>query len=336
MTVPTTGPAGRAIFVPFRGMTTASSSSITHLPDAGLLADDPRAREVLEKAPVLHSAVDTGRGLHVTPTAFSWSGGALWVVTTRQSVKVRALRRRPQVGLLLRTRRHSLVLTGEAELVDPLRLHGLARPERVLDMPFAAAHYLRRNYRHVAGVLRDATPGPALVLDRLAIRVRPNRAVLLRGDSPAGVSEVLAAWGDWSDSDPAVAPAPTAPTTAPLDLSLLPVELRPLLRRPGPGCLAWPSAHGPLALPVRWRGNGAPSDADAGLLSLVGGWGGGSAGLSLGTGGYRLVSKRGVLIRGAGTAWRQNSAGHRAMIDIAARRVTFWEGEQSSTVPVPS
>jgi hypothetical protein len=228
-----------------------------------------------------------------------------------------------------------VVLTGDAELVDPLRLHGVARPERVLDMPFAAAHYLRRNYRHVAGVLRDATPGPGLVLDRLAIRVRPNRAVLLRGDSPAGVSEVLAAWGDWSDDDPAVTPA-TAPTTVALDLSLLPVELRPLLRRAGPGCLAWPSAHGPLALPVHWRGNGAPSDTDAGLLSLVGGWGGGAAGLSLGTGGYRLVSKRGVLIRGAGTARRQDVPRDRAMIDIAARRLTFWEGEHTSTVPIPA
>jgi Pyridoxamine 5'-phosphate oxidase len=317
-------------------MTTASSSGVARVPDAGPLADDPRVREVLTNAPVLHSAVDTGRGLHVTPTAFSWSGGALWVVTTRQSVKVRALRRRPQVGLLLRTRRHDLVLTGEAELVDPLRLHGVARPERVLDMPFAAAHYLRRNYKHVAGVLRDATPGPSLVLDRLAIRVRPSRAVLLRGDSRAGVSEVLAAWGGWGSGSPEIEPAvaSSAAATA-LDLSLLPAELRPLLRRPGPGCLAWPSVHGPLALPVHWRGNGAPSDTDAGLLSLVGGWGGGSAGLSLGTGGYRLVSKRGVLIRGTGTARRQDVPRDRAMIDIAARRVTFWEGDQSSTVPVP-
>ena len=311
-------------------MTSAPHSDVQHRA-LGALTGDPRVREVLAGAPVLHSAVDTGRGLHVTPTAFSWSGGALWVVTTRQSVKVRALRRRPSVGLLLRTRRHDLVLTGDAELVDPLRLHGVARPDRVLGMPFAALHYLGRNHRHVAGVLRDATPGPALVLDRLAVRIQPTRAVLLG----AGASGVLAAWGDWGE--------PTAPPTAattdaaepPLDLTLLPAQLRPLLRRPGPGCLAWPSPHGPLALPVHWRGNGSPSDTDAELLSLVGGWGGGAAGLSLGTGGYRLVSKRGVLIRGTGRALPTDGPSAAARIELAARRLTYWEGEQTSTVAVP-
>jgi hypothetical protein len=309
-------------------MTSAPPSDVQHRPLGGL-TDDPRVREVLAGAPVLHSAVDTGRGLHVTPTAFSWSGGALWVVTTRQSLKVRSLRKRPSVGLLLRTRRHDLVLAGEAELVDPLRLHGVARPDRVLGMPFAALHYLGRNYRHVAGVLRDATPGPALVLDRLAVRIQPSRAVLLR--TGAGVSEVLATWGEWGEP---AGPPPTpgsGPTCVPLDLGLLPPQLRPLLRRPGPGCLAWPSLHGPLALPVHWRGNGTPPDTDAELLSLVGGWAGGPAGLSLGTGGYRLTSKRGVLIRGTGHA--RPAPGQRARIELDAQRLTFWEGEQASTVP---
>jgi hypothetical protein len=311
-------------------MTSAPHSDVQHRPLCALTGD-PRVREVLAGAPVLHSAVDTGRGLHVTPTAFSWSGGALWVVTTRESVKVRALRRRPSVGLLLRTRRHDLVLTGDAELVDPLRLHGVARPERVLGLPFAALHYLGRNYRHVAGVLRDATPGPALVLDRLAVRIQPTRAVLLG----ASASGVLAAWGDWGEpAEPPTGPAPD-PAAPPLDPTLLPTPLRPLLRRPGPGCLAWPSPHGPLALPVHWRGNGSPSDTDAELLSVVGGWGGGAAGLSLGTGGYRLVSKRGVLIRGTGRALPTEGSDGPARIELDARRLTYWEGEQTSTVPVP-
>jgi len=314
-------------------MTTASFPGVERVPDAGLLAGDPRVREVLERAPMLHSAVDTGRGLHVTPTAFSWSGGALWVVTTRQSVKVRALRRRPRVGLLLRAPRYDLVLAGEAELVDPVRLHGVASPERVLDMPFAALRYLERNYKHVAGVLRDATLGPGLVLDRLAIRVRPSRAVLLASDPRAGANEVLTAWGDW-EAEPTVVfpidPAPPAAAVKPLDLNLLPAAIRPLVRRPGPACLAWPSEHGPLALPAHWRGNGKPSDTDATLLALVGGWASGLAGLSMDSGGYRLASKRGVLIRGAAAAHRQ---GGRAQIALAAHRLTTWEGDRSSTVP---
>jgi len=311
-------------------MTTASFPGVERVPDAGLLAGDPRVREVLERAPMLHSAVDTGRGLHVTPTAFSWSGGALWVVTTRQSVKVRALRRRPRVGLLLRAPGYDLVLAGDAEMVDPVRLHGVASPERVLDMPFAALRYLERNYKHVAGVLRDATLGPDLVLDRLAIRVRPSRAVLLAGDPRAGANEVLTAWGDWETEPTAALPIDAAAAVTPLDLNLLPTAIRPLVRRPGPACLAWPSGHGPLALPAHWRGNGKPSDTDATLLALVGGWTSGPAGLSMDSGGYRLASKRGVLIRGAATAHRQ---GERAQIALAAQRLTTWEGDRSSTVP---
>jgi len=307
----------------------ASFPGVERVPDAGQLAVDARVREVLDRAPMLHSAVDTGRGLHVTPTAFSWSGGALWVVTTRQSVKVRALRRRPRVGLLLRAPGYDLVLAGEAELVDPVRLHGMASPERVLDMPFAALRYLERNYKHVAGVLRDATLGPGLVLDRLAIRVRPNRAVLLASDPRAGANEVLTAWGDWVSELP-VDPASPPVTAKPLDLNLLPAAIRPLVRRPGAACLAWPSGHGPLALPAHWRGNGKPSDADGTLLALVGGWAGGPAGLSMDSGGYRLASKRGVLIRGTATAHRQ---GERAQIALTAQRLTTWEGERSSTVP---
>ena len=314
-----------------RAMTTASFPGVERVADAGLLAGDARVREVLERAPMLHSAVDTGRGLHVTPTAFSWSGGALWVVTTRQSVKVRALHRCPPVGLLLRAPGYDLVLAGEAELVDPLRLHGVASAERVVDMSFAALRYLERNYKHVAGVLRDATLGPGLVLDRLAIRVRPSRAVLLASDPRAGANEVLTAWGDWETEPTAVLPVdPAPPATKPLDLNLLPAAIRPLVRRPGPACLAWPSEHGPLALPAHWRGNGKPSDTDGTLLALVAGQASGPAGLSMDSGGYRLASKRGVLIRGAATAHRH---GERAQIALAAQRLTTWEGDRSSTVP---
>lgn len=287
------------------------------------LTDDPRVDEILDRAPVLHSAVDTGRGLHVTPTAFTWSGGALWTVTTRDSVKIRSLRRRRKIGLLLRSRRYDLVATGRAELVDPVRGSGIANVDRLIDLPFAGLGYFAHNSKHVAGVLRDADPGPGLLLDRLAIRVRPQRAVLLSSDPATGASEVLATWGDWTSGD-FVGAGDDTPAT-PADPTLIPSRLRQLLRRSGPGAMAWPTVHGPIALPAHWPGLDGPIEANAELLTVVGAKDSGPAGMSVSTGGYRLATKRGVLVRGTG------HAGPRGRIHLEPERLTWWEGDHAET-----
>jgi hypothetical protein len=288
---------------------------------------DRRVEQVLESAPVLCGAVDTGRGPHVTPTAFSWSGGALWVVTTRRSVKVRALRRRPGIGLLLRSRHYDLVAIGRASIVDPLRAGGVADPDRLVELPFAALGYLGRNSRHAVGVLRSA-PGPGLLLDRLAVRVVPTRAVLLRADQDAATSTVVASWGAWTSVE-LINAAPAVTPTA-LDLTCVPAGVRSLLGGPGPGCLAWPTVHGPVAVPVHRGGNGDFARADAGLMELVGAKREGPSALAVSTGGYRLDSKRGVMLRGSGRAHR---SGHRVLIDVEPSRCTYWVGDNSSTVP---
>lgn len=282
--------------------------------------DDDRVLEVLDRAPVLYSAVDSGRGMHTTPTAFSWSGGAFWFVAPRRSVKVRSLRARPRVGLLLRSREYDLVATGRASMVDPLDGRGVANLDRLVDFPFFAAGYLGRNSKHIAGILRDAELTPNLVLDRTAVRIRPRRLALLRGN------RVLASWGDWTSLD-LVGDHPPAPLE--VDASALPVAVRALVREAGPGCLGWPSVHGPTALPVHWPGSGGVPETSAELMALVGAYPTGRAALAVSTGGFRLASKRGVMIRGDGEA---TAEGHRALIGLAARRITYWQGEHSATL----
>src|SRR5947209_1292724 len=97
------------------------------------------------RAPVLHSAVNTARGLHVTPTAFAWSGGACWFVVSQDSVKARALRKRPRVGLLLHSRNYDLVAVGNARLFGATGWPSALSFDRLLDVPFVPLGYTARN-----------------------------------------------------------------------------------------------------------------------------------------------------------------------------------------------
>lgn len=296
------------------------------------LLEDRRVAEVLDRAPVLYSAVETEGGPHVTPTAFSFSSGAFWLVTTRDSMKVRALRRRPKVGLLLSSPRHDLVLDGTAGVVDPVRGRGVGLG-RLVDLPFAAFDYAAGNYRHIAGILADAELGPGLVLDRVVVRIRPTRAALLRDH------EVLASWGDWTsvrllpDLRPSAEPDAAADPAhaAGWDLDALPAPARELLRTDGPACLAWTGVSGPLALPAWWPGPEGPIRTSAQLLTLVGGHRTGPAGLVRVSGGYRLAGKRGVLLRGTGRAAVRDDG---ALVTLRPERVTSWQGDRAGTVDV--
>jgi len=61
--------------------------------------DDERITEVLREARLMFLAVS---GPHVAPLAFDHRGEDLWAITPRRSAKVRAIRRDPRVGMLVR------------------------------------------------------------------------------------------------------------------------------------------------------------------------------------------------------------------------------------------
>jgi nitroimidazol reductase NimA-like FMN-containing flavoprotein (pyridoxamine 5'-phosphate oxidase superfamily) len=56
------------------------------------------AQEVLNEAVLVHLAVATPAGQHLTPVVFVLDGGRLWVTTSRTSVKAWAWRRDPSVA----------------------------------------------------------------------------------------------------------------------------------------------------------------------------------------------------------------------------------------------
>ncbi|MGH8994236.1 MAG: pyridoxamine 5'-phosphate oxidase family protein, partial [Acidimicrobiia bacterium] len=128
--------------------------------------DDPRVLDVLDEGDLLYLAVTTRHGPHVTPTAFDRDGRRLWLVTPRRSVKALTIRRHRRVGALVRLGESAVMLSGRARIVDPLTARGIFSPGRLLDLPFAAAGYLSRNYRHAAGTIRDHQ-APTLALSRV-------------------------------------------------------------------------------------------------------------------------------------------------------------------------
>jgi hypothetical protein len=134
--------------------------------------------DLLKRTRLLHVAVSTARGPHVTPQAFTWWAGRFWIVTFRDAFKERVMRRRPRVSLLLGDDERFFNVDAEAKVLDPLSPIGLfdALPEVML-APSAAASWSIRNARNVVGYIRDALDGdlPALISpqQRILVALRP-------------------------------------------------------------------------------------------------------------------------------------------------------------------
>jgi len=283
---------------------------------------DDRVAEVLAEAPVLYVAVAARNGPHVTPAVFDRDGGRLWFVTPRRSVKARVIARRRRVGGLAQLGSKTVVIGGRARIVDPLTARGVFSPGRLLDLPLAMAGFLARNDRHVIGTVRDHK-APTLALSRVLVEIDVRRLALL--DGPA----VLGRWGPWPEADLLLDGAP--PPVAVPDLSALPAALRPLLADGAPAVLGWPSPVGPLALPARWHtGADTPElEVSAEAMVLAGAASAGPACVTVEKSRYRLTSKQGVMVRGAGHARRSGDA---VRVTVEAGRTTWWTGEDSHSV----
>lgn len=282
--------------------------------------DDDRVQDVLDEGELLHVAVATGRGPRITPTAFSVERRQLWFVVARGSVKARAIARSPHVGGLVRAGDQALVVSGRAQLVDPLTARGVASVDRLLDLPFAATGYLGRNVRHAAGIIRGR-PVPTLPVSRVAVVVDVSRAALLdRG-------AVVARWGTWPRGEPSFDDEPLA--AYPPDVTALPDEVRALVGRDEDVALGWQAAAGPIALPARWRGSVA--ETSPAVMALAGAASSSPACVTFDRSGRRLSQKRGVLLSGEGHAYL---SGETAAVAFDWERISWWVGDEADTVKV--
>jgi nitroimidazol reductase NimA-like FMN-containing flavoprotein (pyridoxamine 5'-phosphate oxidase superfamily) len=77
-------------------------------------------QQVLEDAPFCAVATSTPRGPHCTPLVFAYSGGRVWLTTSRGSVKARAWKVDPGVAGLVRQGDLSVTFTGTVKTYDAL------------------------------------------------------------------------------------------------------------------------------------------------------------------------------------------------------------------------
>src|SRR5690348_15258494 len=125
---------------------------------------------------VARMAFASASGPLVTAQLFSVAAGTVWMVTSRNSVKARVLRRDPRAGLLLRSGRRSVVLQGHVDILDPLRPKGAAQLAVAGGgLAIALARYAGRNTDTLAGYLTDLLLSPrldAVPYDRVLLGLR--------------------------------------------------------------------------------------------------------------------------------------------------------------------
>jgi hypothetical protein len=287
------------------------------------------ATALLADAESLFVAVDSKRGPHVTPELFVEVGGRLWTFTAAETLKVRALRRTPRAGVLVRHGRDALVasvLVKVLDAVDPLSAatSGLAH-----DVPRVTAAFAARHSLELAGSAADYAAG--------SFGLVPGRRVLLAFE-PAAVAFVrddrLVEAGGWDgsfagmpgngDEDGIDEPE--------MDLDAIPSDARELLREPD-AALGWCAASGPLALPARWSLDTSVAAVGAQLFAATGCVPDGPASLTIdewlapGPGG-----KRGVMLRGEGRATQDDANPDIIRVAVVADRAVVWDGMEVESV----
>lgn len=153
--------------------------------------------DLLTRTRLLHLAIDTRSGPHVTPHAFTWWAGRIWIVTFRDAFKERVIRKRPGVSVLLGDGERFVNIDADAKLLDPfdpLRLLD-ALPEAML-APSATASWMVRNFRNVTGYVQDVIEGdmPVVIAPhrRLLVALRPLEVTEVERPVPNGEVSVRA------------------------------------------------------------------------------------------------------------------------------------------------
>ncbi|MFV1990998.1 MAG: pyridoxamine 5'-phosphate oxidase family protein, partial [Acidimicrobiales bacterium] len=194
--------------------------------------------KLIESAPVVHVGIETSRGAHVTPQAFAFVDGNIWLVASRKSLKVRVLQNNPEVGLMMRGPEASVTLAGTAKVLwaesaaDAISMVGATAW-----MPAMAGSYATRNWRLMLGLGADVVERPAsFPYDRVVIRVSPTRGAHCSGDALAST------FGDWTSASGGRALIQQSQVELP---ESVPVRPASLAYHPGPCSLAVVTDAGP-------------------------------------------------------------------------------------------
>lgn len=259
------------------------------------------------------------------------------MVSSRRSAHVRVIRRRPDVGVVLRSGLRSLVIAGKAEVLAPwgpreaLRLSVDARAavEAVLG-------YAVRNSVRLAGYIADMVGIPpkaeTLPFDRVLIAVTPERGFVATG------ATVTHLYGDWP-GDRDLFPVRRSGLGRSVDVHPglpdgIPLWVASIIDGRQACTVGWDDGEGPLALPgtwdpATWRTELAPSVVGlvAPRLRVV------SASVALDRSvALRPSSYTGLVMRGSGWLEGPSDDNRTVWLAMDTERVSWWSGFDKGTV----
>lgn len=305
-------------------------------------------QQVLEDAPFCAVATSTPRGPHCTPLVFAYSGGRVWLTTSRGSVKTRAWKVDPGVAGLVRRGELAVTFTGTVKTYDALDRNSWgAAVTGATSIARATARFSKKNARFFAGYAFDARQVPLAWTPpgRVFVGIDLERTALLDED---GVQEGRGRWGGEAMSQKTFRQAKGGSDP----LGALPPEVGASLGRSGEGALTVAGARGPVVLPVRWLAE--PSVLYAALpaetLALAGAGPEASVALTVDeASAWRARDMAGAMVQGSATFHVLDSLGSGAktarslatalhpgagaLVRITPARLVWWKGWTSGSAP---
>lgn len=303
-------------------------------------------QSVLEQGPFCAVATATPRGPHCTPLVFAYSGGRLWLTTSRRSTKARAWRTDPTIAGLVRQGDLAVTFTGSVKTYDALdRSTWGAAVAGATSIARATATFSRKNARFFAGYAFDARQVPLAWTPpgRVFVGVDLERTALLDED---GVQEGRGRWG----GAPASRGSFRRTTKGEDPLRALPATVAERLGREGAGSLAIAGERGVVVLPVRWRADGSAVHAalPAETLALADAPADAPAALTIDTPSiWRARDMIGAMLQGTASCFVDGAVGSGAkglretaasidpaadaLVRVDASRTVWWEGWSSGS-----
>lgn len=306
-------------------------------------------QQVLDDGPFCAVAAATPRGPHCTPLVFAYSGGRIWLTTSRGSVKTRAWKVDQGVAGLVRRGDLAVTFTGTVKTYDALdRGSWGAAVAGATSIARATAKFSKKNAKFFAGYAFDARQVPLAWTPpgRVFVGIDLERTALLDED---GVQEGRGRWGGDAVSHPTFRSQKKGDDP----LGELPAEIRASLGRSGEGALTVAGARGPVVLPVRWLADEASLYAALPSETMALAGAGPTAPMALTIdeiSEWRARDMAGAMIQGQGSAYVIEALGSGAktakalaaglhpgadaLVRIAPSRLVWWKGWSSGSVPL--
>ena len=306
-------------------------------------------QQVLEQGSFCAVASTTPRGPHCTPLVFAYSGGRVWLTTSRRSVKARAWKVDPGVAGLVRSGELSVTFTGTVRTYDVLdRSTWAAALSGATSIARAGTAFSKKNARFFAGYAVDARQVPFAWMPpgRVFVGVDVERTALLGED---GVQEGRGRWGGESMSNKTFRSTKSGDDP----LSRLSADVREALGSEGDAVLTISGARGPVVLPARWRVDGGALYAalPAETLALAGAGPDAPVALTMDRASdWRARDMVGAMVQGTGAIFALDDLGSGAktarklaasiepeagaLVRITPVRMVWWKGWTSGSLTV--